>query len=468
MQKKLNGNQSLSRPSLIGKLEDDDYSYEPKALETCTNHKTNITKMDEQQNHKKQDRREFLKKAGTFAAGSFMAAALPWFTFNEAHAANGQKVKIGMIGPGSRGQLLLHHLKANPDVEITALCDIYQPSIDRAVEILEFRPDIYTDYRKLLEDKSIEAVIIATPQYQHPPQTIDALEAGKQVFCEKSMALTIPEAIAMARASRRTGKILQIGHQRMFNPRYIKAMEMIAEGRIGTIGQIRAYWHRNNNWRRESPPHLEKQINWRLYRYSSGGLMTELGSHQVQVANWALGAPPRYVSGSGSVVYWKDGREVYDNVNVVFNYPGDVHMIYDSMISNKKYGLEEQILGSRGTLEPEANRLYSENPPAASGIRQLLHDIEKDVFSTVPIGGASWVPDRPVEDKGEPILDQYPQPDDTALQMEAFVRAVQKGQPYPGLLEQGLQASVAALMGLEAMHTHRTVYWPKEADEFVV
>ena len=158
-----------------------------------------------------------------------------------------------------------------------------------------------------------------------------------------------------------TGKILQIGHQRLFDPKYIDGIQRIRNGELGKLGQIRAYWHRNANWRRPVPegkPHLEKKINWRLYRDSSAGLITELASHQIQVANWAVGEPPVSVMGAGSIVYWKDGREVYDNVALIYTYRNGMQFIYDSMISNKKYGLEEQIMGDKGTMELEVNKHY--------------------------------------------------------------------------------------------------------------
>ena len=108
-------------------------------------------------------------------------------------------------------------------------------------------------------------------------------------------------------------------------------IEFIRAGQLGNITQIRAYWHRNNDWRRTVPsPELEKKINWRLYKEFSCGLMTELASHQIQVANWALGEFPDKIMGAGSINYWKDGREVHDNVNLVYTYPGGTQLIYDS------------------------------------------------------------------------------------------------------------------------------------------
>ena len=256
----------------------------------------------------------------------------------------------------------------------------------------------------------------------------------------------------MVQAQQETGNLLLIGHQRMFSPLYLKMFELIRRGQIGEVTQIRAYWHRNNDWRRPVPePGLERKINWRLYREYSRGLMTELASHQLQVANVVLKSYPVKVSGAGSINFWKDGREVFDNVNLVYTYPNGVQVIYDSLTSNKHYGLEEQIMGPKGTFEPEAGKLFSENPPPAPGILQLINDIEHAVFDPLPLGGASWVPETASKDRGWNILDKKPKDDGTRLEMESFVHAVINGEKYPDLLREAYYASVAAILGDESM-----------------
>jgi len=415
----------------------------------------------------RQSRREFIRSISLITGTSFIASSLPWMNAlaNEnpdQTLSPSDKVRIGIIGVGSRGSLLLLHMKNIPSIEIAAVCDNYPPHFDRAKEMTNNKAKAFVDYRKLLEINDIDAVVIATPLNEHAHITIDALQAGKHVFCEKSMARLPENCLAMVNTHRKTGKILQIGHQRMFNPKYIKAMEFIRAGQLGNITQMRAYWHRNNDWRRTVPsPELEKKINWRLYKEFSCGLMTELASHQIQVANWALGEFPNKIMGAGSINYWKDGREVHDNVNLVYTYPGGTQLIYDSCTSNKHYGLEEQIMGPKGTMELEAGKMFSETPPPAPGIMHLLNNIEHKVFDTIPLGGASWVPDSPSKNKGEYILDEDLEDDGTQLELEAFAYSVKENKIDPEYIRQAYYASIAALLGFNAIEEEKVIIVPE-------
>ena len=414
------------------------------------------------------NRREFIKVGGVATLG----ALFPWFkVFADDRAGMGaaDRVRIGLIGVGSRGKALMENLKVMIDeganIEIAAVCDNYQPHYERAIEECG-NPKVkaFYNYKKMLEMKDLDAVVIATPLHEHAHIAIDSMEAGLQVFCEKAMARTLDDIKAMYETHKRTGNILQIGHQRMFDPKYLEGIEKIKNGELGIIGQIRAYWHRNNDWRREVPedrPELEEKINWRLYREYSAGLLTELGSHQFQVANWAKDDSPISVMGTGSIRYWKDGREVYDNVATIFSYEDGTQFIWDSMTSNRKYGLQEQIMGDLGTMELETNKQYSENPPAAPGIRELINDIEHAIFDNIPIGGATWVPETAVEYDGEYISDEW-EVDETKLQMEAFVRYIRNGN-FPGeLIREAYNASIWAIRAEQAIDSGEKLELPKK------
>jgi predicted dehydrogenase len=362
--------------------------------------------------------------------------------------------------------------KPIPQAEIVALCDDYAPHLQQAVDLFP-QAKQYDDYRKLLEDKNVKAVIITTPLNEHEQMTIDSFAAGKHVFCEKSMALTLDGCRRIYDAYKQSDKVLYIGQQRMFDPKYIRAMEMIHNGLIGTITGMRAYWYRNNDWRRPVPsPELEKRINWRLYRNSSAGLMTELAAHQLQVGDWAIGLRPESVMGYGDIVYWKDGREVFDNISLIYRYPNGVKMSYESIISNKYLGLEELILGDKGTMELEKGKYYFEEATPAPGILQLINQIEHKIFDNISFAGPSWVPETASINKGYYVVDKVfttsgassvGAVDDGSIELlTAFCNSSIIGKQNETLATEAYYSSVYALLGLQAMEENRIVQFPEE------
>ncbi|HCC52759.1 MAG TPA: oxidoreductase [Porphyromonadaceae bacterium] len=419
------------------------------------------------------NRRDFFKTLG----GAGLFTAFPWLQScakETADAVAGEKVRIGVIGTGSRGMYHLNNLLTIPQGEVIALCDDYEPHLQQAAALYP-KAALYHDYCDLLENKDIQAVIITTPLNEHERMTLDSFSAGKHVFCEKSMSLTLDGCRRMFDAYRKSGKVLYIGQQRLFDPKYIRAMEMIHSGLIGTITGMRAYWYRNNDWRRPVPsPELERRINWRLYRNSSAGLVTELAAHQLQVGDWALGLRPESVMGYGDIVYWKDGREVYDNISLIYHYPNGVKMSYESIISNKFLGLEELILGDKGTMELEKGKYYFEEAKPAPGILQLINQIEHKIFDNVSFAGPSWVPETASISKGYYVTDQVNTTsgassvgavgDGSVELLTAFCNSSITGQPNETLAEEAYYSSVYALLGLKAMEEKCIVAFPKELE----
>ncbi|MFW5645306.1 MAG: Gfo/Idh/MocA family protein [Bacteroidota bacterium] len=410
------------------------------------------------------NRRDFIRTFSLLAGASMVVSQIPWLERVNAQDTN-KIVKLGIIGPGSRGKYLLLRLLDIPGLEITCFCDNYEPNYQKAQQMLGSQARGYVNYKDMLEKEDIDAIIIATPLFEHARMTVDALDAGIHVFCEKSLAKTYEEANEMVKAHKRNGKILMPGHQRMFSLKYQKAYKMIQDGKLGDITHIRAFWHRNNDWRRHVPsPELERKINWRLYHDYSLGLVTELASHQVQVANQILGEVPEYVTGSGSINYWKDGREVFDNINMVYKYPCGTHLLYDSNISNNHYGLEEQVMGNLGTMELEKGKMFEEFPPPAPAILKLINHMENQFFDAVPIGGASWVPETAEKVKGEYIYDGVLDDDGSRMMLEAFISFVRDDYVDTELTKQGFYSSIASTMAFEAIMENKIVYWPKNLE----
>ncbi|TVQ84770.1 MAG: gfo/Idh/MocA family oxidoreductase [Bacteroidetes bacterium] len=418
-----------------------------------------------------QNRRAFLRNsllAGTAVLTPFSLMKLLAGEKGKIISPN-DKIHVGIIGTGSRGHHLAYLIKEyghEIGMEVTALCDVYQPHLDHTHAMIP-EAKTYKDHRKMLEDaRELDGVIICTPLFVHAEPTIDALETGLHVLCEKAMERTLEATYAMAEAHYRTGKALHIGHQRLFDPKFLRGMNKVYEGDLGKVTQIRAFWHRNNDWRRPVPedqPELERFINWRLYRDYSCGLLTELASHHIQVANWVKKDIPVDVRGTGSISFWKDGREVEDNVALIFTYKDGTQFIYDSMIQNRRHGLEVQVLGHKGTLELETNNFFLEDPPPQkpAGIIQLLHDLEENVLGKVPIGSSSWDPEVAMTYKGEPIVPEN-LTDGTWEQFTGFAKAIREDKPIPGLFEEGYYGSIWTLLGQQAIDSGKVIQIPKK------
>lgn len=307
-------------------------------------------------------RRTFLKAiSGTPAAA--MLGAVP-----AAQTPSGGPVRIGFIGIGGQGRALLG--RVNPaSGAVLALADINPDSLKKADAVLSDRHQPaarhYSDYKQMLENENLEAVIVAVPLWAHADVAVDCLNAGKHVLCEKMMAWDMAGCERMKTAADRNRRVLEIGYQRNYNPLYQAAYDgIVKRGLLGDVYHARLAWHRNGNWRRTgappSPdfdasrwgyPTFEHLLNWRLYWKYSRGLFAELASHQLNAANWFLGAEPARVQAAGGVYRFKDGgREAHDHVYAIFEYPGGVTATFSSVESNAFDQAIETFYGTKATL----------------------------------------------------------------------------------------------------------------------
>lgn len=296
-------------------------------------------------------RRKFIQQASVLAGGVLLHHQLMAAFSSQLQ----QTINVGFIGCGDRGQGILEVMKTQSDrFHIAAVCDI----LDFRLEATRKHTDAakvkeYKDYRRLLDDPNIHAVIIATPLNMHYPIAIDALAAGKHVFLEKTMTYSIPEAQHLVKkAAQHPGLVLQVGHQYRYVPLYFKVKEMIEKGYLGKVTHIDCRWDRNWNWRRPVPSgYSDRQVNWRMYKDYSGGLVAELLSHQIDFINWAFNTHPDEVLGTGGIDYYKDGRETFDNVQVVLRY-NQQNMIgnFGATCANAREGYIFKIKGTKGTV----------------------------------------------------------------------------------------------------------------------
>ncbi|HYT76502.1 MAG TPA: Gfo/Idh/MocA family oxidoreductase [Vicinamibacterales bacterium] len=307
-------------------------------------------------------RRNFLKAiAGVPAVAALGAASMV------KGPVKGGRVRVGFIGVGGQGRALLSRVD-HSYIDVKALTDIRPDSLAAADAILQKagQPPAkhYVEFKDMLEHEDIEGIITAPPLWMHADIVTACLNAGKHVLCEKMMAKTRDGYHAMIDAAKKNGRILEIGYQRNYNPIYRSAYEGVMKtGTLGEIYHIRLAWMRNGNWRRKADPpskgydaskwgyptwdHLN---NWRLYWKYSEGLFCELGSHQVNAANWFLGAEPTRVQAMAGIYRFKDGREVPDHVYATFEYPGGITGTFSSIESNAFDERYEAFFGTKGTL----------------------------------------------------------------------------------------------------------------------
>jgi predicted dehydrogenase len=446
--------------------------------------------MPNNQSLKPVDRRSFLKSSAAITVTTAFAGAPAIISAQ----ALKNPVNYGFIGSGRQGSNHLKHLATVTAGRCAVICDIYPPNLKKGVETIGGNPDtIPDDYRRVLDRKDIEAVFIVTPYHLHVPMVLDALSAGKHVFVEKVMAKTeeeIPKVIAAASA--RPSQVMQVGLQRRYSKVYQTAMQMVHSGVLGKVQYIRAQWHRNGSWKIPVPdPKFERLLNWRVYREYSGGLMAELGSHQVDVADWAFQSEPVSVVGVGGLDYWKDGRDIFDNVSVIFEYPEGQKFVFTSVCNNAHLDFSEVIMGDEGTIEITLGN----NSAKATLFRETkAKDAPTNKVKTADTKEQNWwagataanrgvrkgipiFPDPPKQDMGfvakemefakkwlidMGIVEVDKERDALTVEEEAFFASIREGKKPIADVHVGAADSRAVIYANRAMETNQRVFWPKE------
>ncbi|WP_257668310.1 Gfo/Idh/MocA family protein [Parapedobacter tibetensis] len=395
-------------------------------------------------------RRHFIASSSLMLAG--MAAFPAELPFGSYRSVSGESIRLGIIGVGSRGSGIANILRNLPALEVVACCDIISEHLQHGLDITGGTATAYSDYRRLLDDRSVQAVIIALPEHLHYPVACAALDAGKHVYLEKTMAHSIEEADDLARFVKNYPQlVLQVGHQYRYFALYHKIAEIMERGWLGEVLQYECQYHRNSDWRRPVPrPELERQINWRMYKEYSGGLMTELCSHQVDIVNWLTGSHPLRVTAIGGIDYWKDGRETYDNIRALYEYPDGVKASVSSILSNAYKGYSLRILGTKATIEVQQSKafIYGES-------------VKKELTTVDGVTGAtaeSW-------GQGEAVPIDFVTPDGenrdpTAYALLDFAACIQTGKKPFSNVETGRESAIAVHLANKAADTGAFQQWP--------
>ncbi|MBK9168472.1 MAG: Gfo/Idh/MocA family oxidoreductase [Bryobacterales bacterium] len=397
-----------------------------------------------------QSRRNFIGHVASGLAGTLASSNVL--------GAN-DRIRLGVIGAGARGQQLIREAGACPNTEIAALADIFTVRLDEARSAAP-GARTFQDPRQLLEDKSIDAVLIATPQHLHGAHFLDAIDAGKHVFQEKTMAFTVDEAKRMRAAHRKGKRVVQVGHQICSSGLLTDATAWLAAGDVGRVTAIHAHMYRNTphgkpQWSRPVHPEMtpdnvqweaflgdapelefdaNRYANWRYFWDYSGGNVYENLCHQLAFWYKAMDLTiPSRVTMTGGVYLWKDGREVPDTMSVSMEHAEELLFTWDSGFGNNHLGSTEEVLGTDGTLVKGQQIRY--------------------------------VPQKVNRPDGVEILGRTRT--EPRAHMQNFLDCIRSGKEPNCPFDLGYRVSIACRMAVESYRQSRTVGWDPAREEIV-
>jgi len=404
-----------------------------------------------------------------------------------------ENIQIALIGAGGMGMGDTSLAVAMPKVKLVAVCDIYDGRLTRAKE--RWGNDLFAtrDYREVLARKDVDAVIIATPDHWHQRITIDALNAGKDVYCEKPMIHSIDEGPAMIDAQRRTGRTLQIGSQYVSSLVYQKAKELLSAGAIGQLNMVEAWLDRNTAigaWQYSIPPDASpatidwdrflgsapkrpfepvRLFRWRNYRDYGTGVAGDLFVHLLTGLHFATGSKgPNRVYATGGLRFWKDGRDVPDVMLALLDYPGftvQLKVNFESGTPAESAGMK--FVGSEGTITTSTTRLTLARRPRETEpgytIDTFPEAVQKDFLEQYH---KQYPPARASADGLRPDRDDtYSPPQGFNPQREhhrAFYESIRQGKPSVEDAVFGYRAAGPALLTNVSYFEKRVCAWDPE------
>ncbi len=397
-------------------------------------------------------RKNFIKNA------AFGLAGVAITDFSGIHILKNKKdsINIGFIGTGHRGQGLIHTINNSNinQLNVSAVCDIMPDNLAGGLKRAGENTKSFTDYRRMLDDKSIDAVFITTPIFEHFPMAMNAISAGKHIYLEKTMTTNIEQALLLAKKMKGIKKqVLQIGHQYRYYEMFPRLKSLIAENLIGQITRIECQYNRNSDWESGycKDPKTGKIVNWRMYQHLSGGVLGELSSHQIDVVNWLLGATPEKVSAMGDVNFYKDGRTCWDNVHAIYGYANGVKMNVISILSNEFDGYRIRFYGNEGTLEVGRNK--------------ATLFVERKKKEKIILDGVTGATKEALDNgTGLNVYTDKEGKDPSVYALEAFAESVLTGKKVFADAEKGKQTAISVHLGNNAVKSGKTEYWKKEYD----
>jgi len=421
-------------------------------------------------------------------AGALLAAASP-----VARPAPSDRITVGVIGTGARGQELMKALLEQPQAEMVALVDAYKGRLDRAQNRTQGRAKIYPTHHDLLAEKSIDAVVVATPDHLHKEIVLAAMRAGKDVYCEKPLTYRASEGLEIMAGARATERMMQVGSQGVSSVLQHKAKDMILAGKLGRITMIRAAYNRNTasgawiypippdaspetvNWemflgsaaRRPFSP--ERFFRWRCYQEYSGGIATDLFVHLCTTIHFLMDAKmPARVMAMGELYRWKESRDVPDTLNAILEYPEGFTVNLSSSFNNETNTEGQfQVLGTEGSLTIGWDGLafYPEN--AVEDNRWIVdawaQSLEDAYYKDPKVIATEVEPAKQPKKQPERFKDEGPGP--TTAHMGHFLDSVRTRQLYWENAIAGHHAAACAHLVNLSVSQRRMVEWDFSKDD---
>jgi predicted dehydrogenase len=421
-------------------------------------------------------RRDFLTATSAMAATALSSSRVL--------GAN-DRVQVGFIGYGLIGHQHVHDFKNQPDVDCAAMCEVYEPRLRAGLADCGPRAKGYSDFRRLLDDKDVQAIVVSTPDHWHALLTIMACAAGKDVYVEKPMTLFVREGRWMATAARRYKRIVQVGTQQRSGTHYVHALKLLREGHIGKIHSVRMGAYRNvmpgfGSPRDSSPPpgmnydlwlgpapkrpynHNRSLYHFRWFWDYSGGQMTNLGAHSMDVIYWVMGYQgPRATSSSGGRFALLDNGETPDTQDAIFEHPG-MSVIWSHREASRGRGAGGglEFFGTKGsmTLSRAGFKVYPDlKMPPQNHIPQFVGQ---------PIGGVRPIPNvKPVP--WTEAIEEKVSNDLLAAHARNFLDCIKTRRQPIAPVEDGHRVATACHLANISLRLGRKIEWDAEREEIV-
>jgi predicted dehydrogenase len=446
------------------------------------------------------NRRRFLKVAGSATAGTVLGAKVYALTAegpqNQSAIAANDHIQIALIGAGGQGQFDTRTAVQVPGVKLVAVGDCYDGRLERSKEV--WGDDIFTtrDYREILARKEVDAVIVGTPDHWHKQVSIDAMKAGKDVYCEKPMIHVYADGSEMIEAARATNRILQVGSQRVSSIIYVKAKELLASGAIGQLNMVNAHWDRNSamgawdytvpldastetcDWPRflgaapQIPFNPEHFFQWRKWKAYGSGVAGDLFVHLFSGTHFITGTNgPTRAMATGGLRFWKDGRDADDVLLGLFDYREGFNL---ALRVNFVDGGEESegliFTGSEGTMEIGYDTLSLSRTPREKAPGYTIGTFTEAMQNRIL---ASYRQKYPASHSSEPpsvAYEKYVAPAgyrDSYDHFKNFFAAVRSRQPIVEDAVFGFRAAGAALLSNLSVQRGAVVKWDPDAMKLV-